>query len=603
MSQYINLVDKLTEHDKEIIETYITTYGCDYDNFVGVSAWLESWSRANQKLYHLLGDTFIKEFPYTYQKDKKTLTTDLEIFINGSLFKIDYHNFYHNYVKTQGWIDPASVTFFNRLLNVENFLNESICYSLKLKKPNAKKILQIQAGTKPLKAIGRIISYFKEDYPFDENAFEEFKKEYAIIKSEENITGKFCISIHPMDFITMSDNNSNWISCMNWSHEGCYHVGTIEMMNSNNVVCAYLLHGNNQFVFNKDAINPDTGEIIGVWNNKRWRQLFYITKDIICGGKPYPYVTKELTLEILKQLKSLAKDNLKWNYQYGPELYRDMIHVNTIRQMSNQREWMQIEKNYPQKHNIIWDTKGMYNDMLNDNKTEYWCYRNKVEHTKIISVSGKANCLCCNNSIIDEKWGCEEYNDRYDNTESAICRNCLEEYYHCDYCNDTFPSRKVELFTLKNGTKICKYCLKSIKICPECGDFICNEPYVTQELLGCYFNNNLYETINNKQSIPENRDYRIYYPGDMVNKDLEDFQKAYDLNNDYNNKIIYNIEPVFIHRDCYKKIANEIEQNTVKISFNSGWRGKRTIRIVAPSIAEKYRYRNLKTPKVEDILI
>lgn len=600
MNQYINLVDKLTEHDKEVIETYITTYGCDYDNFVGVSAWLESWSRANQKLYHLLGDSLIKEFPYTYKKDDIVLTKEFYCFIQESSLKYDYHNFYNNYIKKQDWIDANSLTFFNKLFNVENFLNESVSCSLKIKKPNAKKMLQIQVGTKPLKAIGRVISYFKEDYPFNETTFEEFKKEYAIIESEKTVTGKFCISIHPMDFLTMSDNNSNWTSCMNWKNEGCYHVGTIEMMNSNNVVCAYLLHGNNQFVFNKDAINPDTGEIIGIWNNKRWRQLFYITKDIICCGKPYPYIAKDLTLTILDQIKVLAKDNLNWNYQYGPELYRDMIHINTTHHMSNQREWMYIERMRPQKHNIIWDTKGMYNDMLNDNNTEYWCYRNKVKHTKILSVSGKTNCLCCNNSILDEKWDYEDYNDRYDNTESAICKNCLEEYYHCDYCNNTFSSRKTKLFTLKNGNKICEYCLRSIKICPECGDFICNNSYIAPELNGYYFNNSLYEAIN-KQSVPKNRDYRIYYPEDILRTDLDDdFQIELIDNN--NKKTIYNFEPVFIHRDCYNKIADEIKENAVSVSFNRIWKDK-TFYIVAPSIAEKYRYKNLETPKLENILI
>jgi hypothetical protein len=202
--------------------------------------------------------------------------------------------------------------FFNHLSDFSNFISGQTAYGIKIKKPNAKKILQIQPGTKIIKAWGKVIDYFKDDYPFNLKVFEEFKKKYAIIMTEKKITTTFCISIHPMDYITMSDNNSNWESCMNWMDKGCYHTGTIEMMNSNNVLCCYFLNPNksNLFVFDKETIDEKTGELIGVWNNKAWRQLFYITKDIIMGGKAYPYASKDITLTILDQIKVLAAENL-----------------------------------------------------------------------------------------------------------------------------------------------------------------------------------------------------------------------------------------------------------------------------------------------------
>jgi hypothetical protein len=59
--KYIDLIEKLSDTDKQIIYNYVTTYGCDSDYFVGLEEWLQNWSHANQKLYRLLGNSFIKE--------------------------------------------------------------------------------------------------------------------------------------------------------------------------------------------------------------------------------------------------------------------------------------------------------------------------------------------------------------------------------------------------------------------------------------------------------------------------------------------------------------------------------------------------------------
>lgn len=617
--KYIDLISKLSEKDKEILNLYIKKYGC-ITNFIGLDEWLQNWSHANQKLYRLLGNSFIKEFSFEYTKTQEEMREDLRNLVYESKFKSDYHNFYLKLKDSSEdfQLDNSQMSFFNHLLDYSNFYTNSIHTGIKYKKPNAKKMLQIQKTTKPLKAIYRVIQYFKDDFDWDLEAFENFQKKFGIIYGQKVIKGNVCISIHPMDYITMSDNNSNWSSCMAWITEdstgGCYHAGTIEMMNSNNVLCCYLKNEDTPFVFD-DTINPKTGEVIGVWNNKKWRQLFYFTKDIVMGGKPYPYKSKELTLNILNEIKKLANGNLNYNYDFGPELYKDMVNVYTTYRMNNQKMWA---KSKSKKSNIIWDTKGMYNDMFNDHDTDYWCCRNKVAHTKVISVSGKANCLCCNNSIIEFDDD-EYYNDRFRNTGNGVCLKCQEDYFSCDCCG-YFNSTK-KLYVTKEGKKVCEFCLRNkIFFCPCCGKLM-NVSLVGEYRFPFLLNRKLYNYIIEKTEGLTEENKKIFLKTELdrlegskvfgcyhvMDKETEEYLNEKELKDDR----LIAFEQLFICKDCRKKEIENFKNNSITLGKKprSAW-GLQLLQfknnflfLVNPDFAEQYRGLNLKKATVEDLAI
>ena len=120
------------------------------------------------------------------------------------------------------------------------------------------KILKVQKGTKPLRVLAKMAQAFNLE------GFEEFRLTHSRILNQKKMTGELCLSIHPMDFMTMSDNNSNWESCMSWSDYGCYRRGTVEMMNSECVVVAYL-RAKEDMKVSEDLY----------WNNKKWRCWFF----------------------------------------------------------------------------------------------------------------------------------------------------------------------------------------------------------------------------------------------------------------------------------------------------------------------------------------
>lgn len=589
---YINLIDKLSDRDKELIKQYIFKYGVAEKYFMGLEDYLQAWSHANQKLYKLLGNSLIKEFDFTFTQDNRDYINRVRGELFSLPFKSNYHDFYHSvilplYQKEE--IDKDTKRFFNCLLNEENFVVDKITYGVKYKAPDAKKTLQLQPGTKIMKAISKVVNYF--DF-LNNDYFEEFRIKHAIITTEKVIKGKLCVSIHPLDYMTMSDNTLGWTSCMSWYHNGCYHVGTVEMMNSNNVLCCYT-RGNDPFYF---ATDEETGEVYS-WNNKRWRQLVYVNKNIIMSGKAYPYSQNDVSKLLLNHIKEMAEENLNWHYQFGIEKYRDMIHINSLNKMNQNRAWMRAKSKI--KSNIIWDTNGMYNDMFNDPDTTYWCYRNKVDGTKIYNASGKCPCLICGEQVIEaDDWNEGYYNDRYSNTGSVVCKSCLDGF-KCDFCEATTVTEKDDPINVEiirrdgflGKMHLCNNCYKyRVKICPDCG-----RPFMIGDNCGIGIYN-------------EYRDYKAdnFYMGTKNNPFIDDDPfstiSVYDYFRDDQTRVNrrYNEEHWFDRlyccNECGEKFKEGVDYSVRHTKMRwSTWLHKEFVFTNDPKY-QKYRYVNLKSP-------
>jgi hypothetical protein len=96
------------------------------------------------------------------------------------------------------------------------------------------KVLKIRNGSRPMRSIRKIA----ESYGIE--GFEHFMNKHSECLNQKSLKGTVHMSIHPMDYMTMSDNNEGWESCMSWANDGCYKQGTVEMMNSPCAVVGYL---------------------------------------------------------------------------------------------------------------------------------------------------------------------------------------------------------------------------------------------------------------------------------------------------------------------------------------------------------------------------
>lgn len=458
----LNLFDYLTPLDNQRIENYIYTYGASKSRYIGNKEYLKYWAKCKPRLFHLLGGTLIYRTPVLLEKESSQIRNEINDLIVNSFFFSEYAHHIEEGAKTL-FTDPSLRRSLRSLTYFDTFHKDKIPFPIKIKIEGQKKTLQLQAGMKPVRALQKIINYFNwEDL---QQPLEEFRIAHSMILNDKMLRGTLCLSIHPLDFLTMSDNSSGWSSCMSWKKKGCYQLGSVEMMNSNNVICCYL-ESASPYSFNENKTTEEW-----TWNSKKWRQLFYVTKEIAVCGKAYPYQNKSLSLLILDKIKELTEKNLNRTYTYGPEPYRDMIHIGSNFRMQQNRFWIFTKDT--SKHNILFDTKGMYNDMFNDHEALeedlYWCYRNKVKHNIIISYSGKAPCLCCGGKILKEgdlDLNYEgAYNDRYRDAGQILCSSC-RALTRCSHCKK--ESGTQELFEI-NGQRLCKDCVNNfLKKCPSC---------------------------------------------------------------------------------------------------------------------------------------
>lgn len=466
----MNLLEVLNQEDKDKITRYVSYYGGANGEFIGVDAWLTDWAKANQKLYKLLGNQLMVRIPYSYKKSEENIIEDLHTLFQSRLglaledeFIAGLQDLKHLSIITEAQFSDLRAMFYQKV-----YIHDKIDFNVKVKYEN--KSLQLQSGMKLIRALGKCIEWYKKVRNTNDfcTNFEEFRIKHSRIYNGEVNASELVISIHPMDYLTMSDNDCNWSSCMNWIHGGCYHVGTVEMMNSNVTLCCYLESKTVDFTY-KVLNDTDNGSYqYDKWNSKKWRQLVYVNKDIILAGKAYPLVNDDLTKDVLKEIKDLAKKNMNWNYTYGPEVYGDMFGINSKEGMARARRMLPQSAN---KHIFI-DTNAMYNDLLNDNDFTYWCYRNKPKKSYILKVSGKAPCVACGNSVIGTKNDWNGYNDRYQ-AEKTVCEDCLAETkcYMCDNSEQLIGKKKMWIIEDKYGSryKLCKeHIERYLTLCPCC---------------------------------------------------------------------------------------------------------------------------------------
>lgn len=303
-------------------------------------------------------------------------------------------------------------TFFNltRLVRPAGLLNDTT-YDMPLYNPKTRRKIKIPRGTKIMRALGKL----NKIYEFATNdEYEEFRTTISTITSKKSRVETIYLSIHPLDFLTMSVTNK-WSSCMKLPN-GEYCNGAIEMMNSNLTVIAYTK--------TKEKVERTD------WNDKSWRCLFYINKNILLAGKEYPFQHEEMKKAILDKLASMVEEKFGWTYMFKDENYLEY----TSGKNNHGRMNLSLLKNKYKKKDkkiFVYTAGFMYNDFIESPSSKrYLCYRNPVKKAKAICLSGPAICCNCGKPIMstDEIIENLEYNidDYYRETcyDDQVCAEC-----------------------------------------------------------------------------------------------------------------------------------------------------------------------------------
>lgn len=387
--------EALTQEEQEKITDYITEFGDEYRNpksSVSLSYILRFWNSAKSDLFSLFGDKLILKYPITYAQPVEDIIQecidDPELGTLLSGLKAAFHSF----DPTTEQYEYSFLFYFDRLLPRENsFVNDRPCYI----KYNGKEY-KISSNTKAIRILGKMARDTKDACIID--LYEKLRIVLSRHTNQKELHGNLCLSIHPLDYMTMSDNDSGWDSCMSWAMRGDYRAGTVEMMNSPYVVVAYVESEHKQATF--------AGSI--TWNNKKWRELFLVTPNLITEIKPYPYINEFFTKETLRRLGALQPEA---NFSEAFE--------------------MPVRKTFTYKDKELVfrpHANYMYNDfgltvskkhwaLINENNLDSW--------QTCINYSGTMNCMSCGEEI--------DYEADYSN--EVFCATCLgETTFVCDCC-------------------------------------------------------------------------------------------------------------------------------------------------------------------------
>lgn len=420
----------LSQSDKELIDAWISDYAIDEVNTTRsrapLSHLLRYWDSNKESLFKMFGENLILSKQVMIAKENG----DMEREIGYSMCEREggmglfYHNLSNFVDRHYCELGVNRWSIFDLMSHYCLATNEYRGDSFVVNVPNGGKAIQVQRGCKPVKILGKIAAAWNIE------GFEEFRLAHSRILNQKMMKGELCLSIHPMDFMTMSDNDCDWDSCMSWRNGGCYRRGTVEMMNSDCVVVAYLRASEDMRFYDK------------YWNNKKWRQLFIVKPECIVGVKGYPYCHDGLADECINWMCDLAQQNLGWEYKKA---------VYTM----EHEDWFKVDGDESWKLTFYCDT--MYNDFgtcghrVRVSATPKTGYEHKYE----FNYSGPEVCMYCGDSCAD-----------YDGEEPLVCNSCAE-FCYCCCCDDRInPDSAIEV----DGSYYCEYCYNEhVMECPVSG--------------------------------------------------------------------------------------------------------------------------------------
>lgn len=446
----------LTNIEKEMIRTQILAHADPNDaNIADVDYLLRFW-RQEKGLYliNAFGGDLILSKEMTYQEPLKMVINRMYNVYNEYLPLITnirekfvpYLNKYYNteysqrtteIIKGKDIFDVVQeITGPNCLAaNVIDLKAIGIEY-LEVCIPLGDKILKVRSGDRPIRVLKKICDF----YGF--SGFEDFRIAHSMALNTKTLHGTLNLSIHPLDYITMSDNRNNWSSCMSWEDHGEYRQGTVEMMNSPCVVIGYL--------------SSDSGTLpIGneTWNSKKWRCLFIVNNDVVVSIRQYPYECPGLEEECVNWLGQLMG--------FGPDSEARRINSNNFTNLVFKTDYMYNDMDCGYDHYILANSYGDYS--FNSNETMTITYSGTPECMKCGRPVGGSNeyQLCCDDCVEPEYaencciCGAPLLaDDVYWARWSPYCEHCCSEHLNWDEINDTYiPIEDSKVVYLANSVK------------------------------------------------------------------------------------------------------------------------------------------------------
>ena len=426
--------EALTAQDKEYITEYIEKWG-GINSPIKLKAPLDyilrEWNKSKQTLFNIFGEKLMLEKEIQVEDGDNKKIREINNYLNSTNPGTDFINSVRKLFTFNGTYFEDTYATYN-LTQAKQLFTNRVAKEFSYRNKDYK-VIKVPEGAKVMRVLQRIAKEF--DLP----DFEIFRNHISRITEIRKSKIKFTLSIHPLDYMTMSDNANGWESCMNWTQgPGSYRAGTIEMMNSPVVVVAYIT---------TKPYYPANTSI--EWTSKSWRELIIVHPNTICSVKSYPYYNIAFDKALVNWLADLVEEKTEWRYN------RKKPQEN-LESCSDIKAWQDKEDkdNYFLLH---FGTNEMYNDFGNTDNYGIFSINppdNKY-HTSTINYSGLMTCMCCGENGY---WS--------DDTETVICEDCEPSIYCCCCDERVNINDAIEV----DGEWVCEDCYNDLHRCMCCED-------------------------------------------------------------------------------------------------------------------------------------
>lgn len=305
--------------------------------------------------------------------------------------------------------------------------------------------------------ISRALKFFTEDKAL----LDEIQTDMSKIIQDTKFTGTMVMSVHPLDFLSSSENNHSWRSCH--ALDGEYRAGNLSFMADKHTFVCYVKS-------EKDSILP---HFPFAWNSKKWRVLMHATEDtkVFMASKQYPFENKDLLNVLFDELISKTYQD-DWNADWLKPpiiLVETMVedslgsmHFNDCLFSSSYRPVIRYSIDLQQEnlHEELLEKKMYFGDGVECLK----CGNNMISlsETMLCSDCGDyGHCDCCGEGLAPE--------DIYELNGECLCERCFDSNSsYCDSCDTTIDTREKE---------VCWDDINDEYYCQDCYDRIVAERY------------------------------------------------------------------------------------------------------------------------------
>lgn len=409
----------------------------------------EIWYEKKKKFIDAMGGQLVYELPekLSFELDQKEKANRINEFIEAVYYT---------------WHNEELSDFLHA--NREGFFSNQVVQS-----HTTSKGVTVPTGMKLVKSF----KFFESD----QISLEQLQNKASMIIQEDKIEGKLCFSVHPLDFLSSSENTYNWRSCH--ALDGEYRAGNLSYMVDSSTIMVYLKSDKG------DVRLPNFPADVS-WNSKKWRMLLFLDDNwqAMFAGRQYPFDSVGALSLIQKNIvQILGIQDCRWNVRWS-NWHNDEVHSHTWDHHEENEEievffrdtYLPIGRRLYTKRQLITDVEGSkhFNDLINSTVyIPYYCYNMYYNGELHFTIGGMTPCLCCGNGDMAV-------------TDSMLCVDCEldhgcsedEMFITCDCCGRRMLDSDAH-WVAGAEEYVCDGCLATeCSECESCGDLVYNRDIV-----------------------------------------------------------------------------------------------------------------------------